>query len=442
MSTNGKITVNHSNGPVRFAQGPPGTITVIKTGVGRPTESYTLPRTDPTISNQGLSCRDLLQSLVDIMSKQIGPGVTYYWHFRKDFQKPYGLAFDHNVFDLANMKKQLRTMNYELANRLDYGISEFSSTIHHNFDYASTQETNKFIPEFLDRVSDIVEITRILDTKHKETTGDESKAIRDLKNFIKDDDKSFWRATEDIYKWCESLSSMCIWLQALRHIYLAPHDVFSKLHVETKCPEFRKRKTYDSYFKDVENLYCERRGRQISTDTPMKDGRKSLNDLLLEKKAKRAKRKLYPAKNGTVDVKSDTESASTDSSSSSESEDDSKLAEKRHGVIPPTHSVSQREVSDPLIEDGIDVQEVEVVTSSNKKKRKSKSKEPSVVSNKSNVEESGDIGESKDVEALSKKKKRRKSKAVTVEDEPAAVESSNDAINATDNKKKKRKSKN
>jgi len=68
MSTNGKITVNHSNGPVRFAQGPPGTITVIKTGVGRPTESYTLPRTDPTISNQGLSCRDLLQSLVDIIT--------------------------------------------------------------------------------------------------------------------------------------------------------------------------------------------------------------------------------------------------------------------------------------------------------------------------------------------------------------------------------------
>lgn len=271
--------------------------------------------------------------------------------------------------------------------------------------------------------------------------GDESKALRDLKNFLKEDDKFFWRATEDIYKWCESLSSMCLWLQALRHIILFPDDVLSKLHVEAPCPQFRKHKTYDAYFKDVENLYRERRGRQLSTDTPMKDGRKSLGDLLSEEKAKRAKRKLYPKKNVSVHVESDTESASTDSSSSSDSDDDRKLAKVRREVIPPTHSVSQREVSDPFIEDGIDVQEVEVVTSSNKKKRKKKSKEPSIVSNKSNAEESGDVGESGNVEAPNKKKKRGKSKTVTVEDEPAGVESPNDATNATDKKKKKRKSK-
>ena len=98
-------------------------------------------------------------------------GVTYYWHFRKDFQKPYGLAFDHEVFTKAYMKSKLRTMNYELANRIHYGMSEFASTIHNNFDYASTQETHKFIPEFLNRVSDIVEVTQILDTKHTAKTG-------------------------------------------------------------------------------------------------------------------------------------------------------------------------------------------------------------------------------------------------------------------------------
>ena len=99
-------------------------------------------------------------------------GVAYYYHFRKDLVRPYGLAFDENFGTPEFMKKIMKTINNEFFNRPVYAVSEFSSTIHRNQDFIKEHKyLQSFIPEFLARVESIVPACKILDRQAKDITG-------------------------------------------------------------------------------------------------------------------------------------------------------------------------------------------------------------------------------------------------------------------------------
>ena len=80
-------------------------------------------------------------------------GVNYYQHFRKDYIKPYGLAYGEDSFKDTTLVNRLKSFNCKFFLRPHVGLSEFSETI---------IEKARHIKENLD-IFDVVAIQRFLD---------------------------------------------------------------------------------------------------------------------------------------------------------------------------------------------------------------------------------------------------------------------------------------
>ena len=102
------------------------------------------------------------------MSDKIG--ISYFYHFRKDLTRPYGIAWESDYYEEEHIKKNVKTINCELLNRLMYGISEFSSTVELNYKYLDENDTMEFIPSFLNKIKSIVKPCQILN-RQGEVTG-------------------------------------------------------------------------------------------------------------------------------------------------------------------------------------------------------------------------------------------------------------------------------
>ena len=68
-------------------------------------------------------------------SKLGGKGISYFYHFRKDFLKPYGLAHDADNFSDDNFHRRINTITCEYVVRPQVAISEFTDTILANAEY-------------------------------------------------------------------------------------------------------------------------------------------------------------------------------------------------------------------------------------------------------------------------------------------------------------------
>lgn len=79
-------------------------------------------------------------------SKNDDSGVNYFYHFRKDFLKPYGLAHDADSFNEESFSHRLNTINCEYVVRPQIAISEFSDAVLQNLEYI---KENK---DFRDRI--------------------------------------------------------------------------------------------------------------------------------------------------------------------------------------------------------------------------------------------------------------------------------------------------
>ena len=100
--------------------------------------------------------------------------VTFFNHFRKDFIRPYGLAYDAMSFEDSTLKQRLNNINCEFYLRPQIAISEFAETVYANLKY---MENNYEIldPEsikgFLKKTKKIEKYLAVLDSKQTGETG-------------------------------------------------------------------------------------------------------------------------------------------------------------------------------------------------------------------------------------------------------------------------------
>ena len=62
-------------------------------------------------------------------------GVKYFYHFRKDFINPYGLANNLDSFTNTKLAPHLKRFNCEFLVRLTIALTEFANTILKNANY-------------------------------------------------------------------------------------------------------------------------------------------------------------------------------------------------------------------------------------------------------------------------------------------------------------------
>ena len=122
-------------------------------------------RTWPTVAD--LRAKGLLQTKEDL---EMGDkyGVQYYYHFRKDLTRPYGLAFDSNMYTHENFRKVIKTVNCEFLHRPLYAISEMAATLHRNYDFVKDNETPSFFGNFFECIDKMMPYWRILDRQCEE----------------------------------------------------------------------------------------------------------------------------------------------------------------------------------------------------------------------------------------------------------------------------------
>uniref|UniRef100_A0A7M5WTM5 Uncharacterized protein n=2 Tax=Clytia hemisphaerica TaxID=252671 RepID=A0A7M5WTM5_9CNID len=218
-------------------------------------------------------------------------GVPYYYHFRKDLNRPYGLAWDRDFYEREQMKKVLKTVNCEFFNRPLHGMSEFASTAEQNFDFMSSSDAHEFIPMYLEKVSAIVKHCVVLNRQNK-SGGDEQASLAALEEFFNKKDELFESLLKELGKFSSSLMLINHWIRVLQYVSAEPADVLHKLHKDAEMPNFRRDPTWKSYIEDTSKHYLGSQARVV-TDTPNKPVKKSLRQLAdEERKAKAAQKNV------------------------------------------------------------------------------------------------------------------------------------------------------
>ena len=97
--------------------------------------------------------------------------MNYYQHFRKDFIRPYGLAYSADAFDDTTLSRRLKTINCKFMLSPHVSISELSKTLTENWKYISDNieiVDVEAIKTFLQKVESVFKSLQVLN--QKETT--------------------------------------------------------------------------------------------------------------------------------------------------------------------------------------------------------------------------------------------------------------------------------
>lgn len=191
-------------------------------------------------------------------------GVAYYYHFRKDFLAPYGMAFKENAFDNKSMDIRLKSMNCEFLCRANVELSELAGTIVQNFDYIQENYQDmtieRSIEKLLNRYSKICKHLMIIDTTKPEHTGrfeintiisrtlivffikivilfsgDIEESLRKVIKFMKEPLPFMTMFVKEGLKFLSALYLPLIWMRVANYIFNNPKQVAEKfIHSENK----------------------------------------------------------------------------------------------------------------------------------------------------------------------------------------------------------------
>ena len=109
-------------------------------------------------------------SVFFIESTQTKEGVKYFYHFRKDFINPYGLAHSIDTYSDNKLALRLKRFNCEFLVRPLVGLSEFADTVLKNADYISTNLHDfdiSQIQRFLNKLEPLYPHLEILNRKNE-----------------------------------------------------------------------------------------------------------------------------------------------------------------------------------------------------------------------------------------------------------------------------------
>ena len=108
--------------------------------------------------------------------------VSWYFHYAKDFLRPYGKAtigINKNVLD-----QKISAVNFEMLNRPNIALSEFAATIQENMKALQTiEEMSKHVPRFIDRVAKVSKSLDVLNNS-SEVESDKRKATDEVLQFF------------------------------------------------------------------------------------------------------------------------------------------------------------------------------------------------------------------------------------------------------------------
>ena len=109
-------------------------------------------------------------------------GVTWYFHFPKDFLRLYGKATTSIANDILDQK--ITSVNCEMLNRPNIALSEFAGTIQENIKaLKSLEELSKHVPRYLDRLSKIEKSLEVL-SNATDVQGDKARAAEEVLQFF------------------------------------------------------------------------------------------------------------------------------------------------------------------------------------------------------------------------------------------------------------------
>lgn len=95
-------------------------------------------------------------------------GVKYFYHFRKDFINPYGMAHTMDSFSDTKLAARLKRFNCEFLVRPTIALSEFCDTVLQNINYISANIDNFDITQiqrFINKVEPLYPHLEILNRK-------------------------------------------------------------------------------------------------------------------------------------------------------------------------------------------------------------------------------------------------------------------------------------
>ena len=102
-------------------------------------------------------------------TKSPSDGVKYFFHFRKDFINPYGLAHDASSFSDQQISARLSQMNCEFLTRPNIALSEFAHTLLANIEYLEENASvldGQGMAKFFRKVDNYKDALRILNSKN------------------------------------------------------------------------------------------------------------------------------------------------------------------------------------------------------------------------------------------------------------------------------------
>ena len=105
-----------------------------------------------------------------IESTSTKEGVKYFYHFRKDFINPYGLAHSIDTYSDNKLAVRLKRFNREFLVRPSVGLSEFADRVLKNADYISTHLHDfdiSQIQRFLNKIQPLYPHLEILNRKNE-----------------------------------------------------------------------------------------------------------------------------------------------------------------------------------------------------------------------------------------------------------------------------------
>ena len=114
----------------------------------------------------------MLNITLDTPRKREESGVSFFNHFRKDFNRPYGLAHNETAFDPASHR--LNNINCEFYLQPQIAISEFAETVPANLQYVEEYLEildKELISAFIRKTKNIEPYLKILDSTRRDETG-------------------------------------------------------------------------------------------------------------------------------------------------------------------------------------------------------------------------------------------------------------------------------
>jgi len=195
-------------------------------------------------------------------------GVSWYYHYPKDFLRPYGQATEGLTDD--TMRRKLTNINTEFLNRPRMALSLLADT------FLSNEETmeeactmGKHIEKFLRKMEPLEEDFKVLSNRDA-TSGDDHAAVRNVMTSIAQQSNFMVEFTKKCGHIGGSLYTTAMWLRSTNYLLNNLDITKEKLHPDANLPNFRANVTLDSLINDVctgvENLSLVKKVDSVNLD--------------------------------------------------------------------------------------------------------------------------------------------------------------------------------